>query len=130
MGVFKDFFWNYLAYAWCKLKSVHQNLLTWRKKTDFSYQRSLHVTWKRIKGINFWSYLKSSQREVRHMSNKNSSLGKCSWQHPSLIFFLKPCQTVLHVGYMCLPSALWDESELSSQGWEGAICISDSLCLN
>lgn len=130
MGFFKDFFWNYLAYARRKLKSFHQNLLTWRKKQILSHQKSLRVTWKRIKGINFWSYIKSSQWEVKYMRNRNSSLGKCSWQHCSIIFFkMFPNCATCRV-YMCLPSAPWDESELSSQEREGTLCISDSLCLN
>lgn len=36
-----------------------------KKPQILSYQKSLHVTWKRIKGINFWAYIKSSQWVVK-----------------------------------------------------------------
>lgn len=64
------------------------------------------------------------------MGIRNSCLGKCSWQHPTIIFLKTFPNCAICRVYMYLPSAPWDESELSSQEREGTMCISDSLCLN
>lgn len=64
------------------------------------------------------------------MGNRNSGPGKCSFKHHSIVLLKTFTNCDACRIYMYLPSAPWAESKLSSQEWEGTICIIDFLCLN